>query len=238
MNPLLSIVTGTRNRLTDLCRLLRSLQTCSASADWELIVSDASDVQLNADAVYILAAYGVRIIREQPRLGCTKGYNAAFKKATGKWVIWLNDDCEVLPGYDVNAIRFMESNPAIGLGALYYSEPGLPYHINQCCYGMDYANFGIILRSLGEQVGWFDEDIVMYGNDNSLAYRVMLAGAGIAGIPDARVFHHSTKDHHRLENNNQAFRVEQAELLKSKYGPRVAEMKAVYEKTRAKLVLV
>lgn len=43
-------------------------------------------------------------------------------------MIWLNDDAEVQPRYAREAITFMEAHPQIGLGALYYSENGCPYH--------------------------------------------------------------------------------------------------------------
>jgi GT2 family glycosyltransferase len=203
--------------------------------DYEIVVSDASDVPLETQEVATDATWPkIRILPERPRLGCTKGYNRAFSAAGGRWVIWLNDDCEVMPGYAETAINFMQSHPEIGLGALYYADAGTGegFHINRCMFGMIYANFGIISRKFGNAIGWFDEDIVMYGNDNSLAYRVLMAGAGIAAIPDARIFHHSTRDAHRIENNNEAFRHQQADLLRAKYEPHLAQMREVYERCR------
>lgn len=227
MNPVLSLVTGTRNRPQDIQRLVASIRA-HTPMPWELVVSDASDEPVGE--------FGdrVRIIPERPRLGCTKGYNVAFRAATGKWVIWLNDDCTVMPGYAEAAIRTMEANPQFGLGALYYADAGTGqgYHINECEFGMIYANFGIISRELGEQVGWFDEICEMYGNDNSLAYRVLMAGKGITGIPEARIFHHSTQDAQRIANNDYAFRHYQANLLWDKYRPYLADMRKAYEQAR------
>lgn len=224
MTPELSIVTGTRNRPAELHRLIASIYD-HTDLDWELIIADASD-----DPV-VSKSKNVIVIPERPRLGCTAGYNVAFRRARGKWVMWLNDDCEVTPGYADLAIRFMENHATIGLGAFYYSDPNHSgFQVNKCCYGMLYANFGILLRTLGVEIGWFDEDLKMYGNDNSLAYRVLLAGKGIAAIPDAKVIHHSTPDRHRIENNDMTFRVAQAELLKAKYGPHLARMRQVYDR--------
>lgn len=229
---MLSLVTGTRNRPDDFRRLVDSIER-HTPMKWELVVSDASDTPIQNEPVATDETWPkIRVIPERPRLGCTVGYNRAFRKARGRFVIWLNDDCEVMPGYATAAIDFMEAHPEIGLGALYYADPNHQgFRVNTCMFGMIYANFGILRRQLGNQVGWFDESVEMYGNDNSLAWRVLMAGKGIAAIPDARILHHSTNDAHRVENNNYAFRHTQAELLRVKYEPHLAEMRATYERT-------
>ncbi len=195
MIPKLSIVTGTMNRQESFLRLLNSIVE-HTSVSWELVVSDASDEPYN-----LQLPENVKVLPERPRLGCVQGYNRAFRAATGEWVIWLNDDCEVLPDYAGAAIRFMEANRQIGLGAIHYSEDGGPFHINSA-WGCIYANFGIFQRSLGSGLGYFDEDLQMYGCDNSLTLRVLLAGYGVAGIADSRVIHHSVKDDHRTMNQS------------------------------------
>lgn len=223
----LSLITGTRNREADLQRLILSIVRFTP-VPWELIISDASDQPIHTPVMQ-----NIIVLPERPRRGCTYGYNAAFNYALGEWCLWLNDDCEVTAGYAENAIAFMESHPDIGLGALYYSDPNHSgWRVNQCSFGMDYANFGIIRREFGDQIGWMDDDLVMYGNDNSLTYRTLLAGKGIARIPNAFIVHHSTKDEARTQNNDQAFREAQAELLKRKYGPHLPLMRSVYERCR------
>lgn len=226
--PVLSLVTGTRNRQVSLNRLVISIQK-HTPLDFELIISDASDEPISTDGFPL----NVRVIPERPRRGCSSGYNIAFHYAVGEWCIWLNDDCEVTPGYATTAIQFMERNPEIGLGALYYSDPNHSgFKINKCSFGMTYANFGILKRSLGDNVGWFDDEITMYGGDNSLTYRVLMAGKGIAGISDARIIHHSENDPERAVNNHMPFRIAQADYLKSKYLPYLAQMRATYERTK------
>lgn len=200
--------------------------------DWELVVSDASDDSVSSVVLPSRIWNRVRLIPEKPRLGCTKGYNVAFRQASGEWVMWINDDCEVDPGYAETAIEFMRSHPEIGLGAFYYSDPNhIGWKVNTCMFGMLYANFGILSRKLGDKVGWFDEDLTMYGNDNSLTYRILMAGKGVAAIPNARIIHHSTKDAHRIENNNYGYRQQQGDLLRAKYTPHSAAMRAVYHRT-------
>lgn len=234
MKPVLSLVTGTRNRPSDFRRLVDSIEA-NTPMEWELVVSDASDTPIENESVATDQTWPrIKIIPERPRLGCTAGYNRAFRKARGEFVLWLNDDCEVMPGYAEHAIRFMEQHPEIGIGALYYADAGTreTFHVNRCAFGMLYANFGILRRELGNQVGWFDEELTMYGNDNSLTYRVLIAGKGVAGIAEARIFHHSTRDAHRVENNDETYRHAQADLLRAKYGPYLGQMREVYERAR------
>lgn len=224
----LSIVTGTRDRPDCFRRLLLSIVR-HTQVPYELIVADASSVPYDVP----LKPANIVWLPETPRLGMVKGYNRAFAAASGKWVIWLNDDCEVLPGYDTAAIDFMEANPKIGLGALYYIEKSLPkstFHVNTFL-DMLYANFGIIRRELGKELGWFDEDLTMYGSDNSLTFKCLLAGHGVTAITGSKVIHHGHMDDQRRENMR-GQRVD-AKHVMNKYMHRIDDMRAVYRQTRS-----
>jgi GT2 family glycosyltransferase len=212
MTPTLSLVTGHVNRHESLERLIASIKK-HTTVEWQLVIADASDEPYKTFDPRIV------VIEEKPRLNCVQGYNQAFHKAKAQWIIWLNDDAEVTEGYDVAALSFMEEHPEIGIGALHYCEPehDVPYHVNSAWGEAIYANFGIINKATGEYVGWFDTDLAMYGNDNSLAFRVLLAGRGIADIPGARIIHHSVQDHTRLEN--QRHKLSDNEKLIEKYWP-------------------
>ncbi len=223
MTPKLSLITGTYNRPSQCERLIASVLK-HTTTPFELIISDASDVPLRVEA-----DERVRLLEERPRVGHCKGYNRAFRAAQGEWLLWLNDDAEVIAGYDVEAIAFMESHPNIGLGALHYSENGGAWHVNSS-WNVLYANFGIFRKSLGEQVGYFDEDIHMYGADNSLAFRVLLRGFGIADIPKARILHHSEADAVRAEN--QKTRLRDNGVLTKKYMPLRAMWTSAFNKHR------
>lgn len=226
MESVLSIVTGTRNRHEDLCRLVFSV-VHNTAVPYELIIADASDGAL-FDSRPMWFSDSIIVVPERPRKGFSAGYNAAIGHASGEFIIWLNDDAEVLPGYDTAASAFMEANPQIGLGALYYQERGGVFHVNAYFGDMTYANFGIMRRDFFNEIGGFDEDLPMYGSDNAIAFKVLLAGKGIAGIPDARIIHHATDDVHRRENDDYGQRCRDAEILADKYGPHMEEMKATY----------
>jgi len=229
--PELSIVVGTRNRPEGFRALVDSIEAHTPMS-WELVVSDASDIPIDEQEVATDVTWPkIRIIPERPRLGHVKGYNVAFKACRGKWVLWLNDDVEVMSGYAENAIRFMEDNPHIGMGAIYYDErPHQDFHINYA-WGMPYANFGILRRSFGNKLGWFDEDFEMYGADNAFTFQVLLAGMGIAGIPNSRVHHNVVNDPARQENQTQAAHFRATDILEAKYRRKLPELLQLYEQT-------
>lgn len=233
--PLLSLVTGTYNRPASLKRLIYSIIENSA-VDWELLIADADGKafpwhQPSRGIWVIPDGDGVGPFHTPTPMGHTKGYNRCFQLARGQWVIWLNDDAEVEPGYDTNAIHFMEVHRSIGLGCLYYREQRIngftPYHINRF-RDMLYANFGILSKQWGDKIGWFDEAFPMYGADNSIAFRTLLAGKGIAGISNARVVHHSEQD--ELRESNQHMRQIASTLFQTKYGAHMHEMQRTFKK--------
>jgi GT2 family glycosyltransferase len=208
----LSIVTGKVEREFEFKRLVASILEHTKIASWEFVVADASLEAYEADHP------NIRVIHENPRQTHSRGYNMAFKAARGEYILWLNDDAEVCEGYDTEAVKFMEAHPKIGLGCLHYSEPasGIPFHVNSA-WGCLYANFGIFKKSIGEEVGYYDEDLVMYGADNSFALKILMADYGIADIPSARIIHHSKQDNIRAAN--QAHRLVDNRTLSAKYMP-------------------
>lgn len=208
---MLSLVTGTLNRPEGFRRLLDSI-IANTSIAWELVVGDAT----NPQSYTLDVPDNVVVLHENPRLGHSKGYNAAFRACRGEWIIWLNDDAEVCPNYDIEAINFMVNHPKIGLGALHYSQNNAEFHVNSA-WNVIYANFGVFRKSVGEEIGFFDEDIVMYGADNSIVFRMLLAGYGVADIPNAKIMHNPVNDQVRRENQEGRHRDNM--MLQAKYMP-------------------
>jgi GT2 family glycosyltransferase len=220
---LLSIVTGTRNRLDDLRRLLTSIER--QKVDWQFIVADASDMPVRLDSARGI----IRILPERPRLGYTKGYNRALREADGDFVMFVNDDCVLEDECAATAIAYMQDHAQIGLGCIAYREPpNQSNYIVNAYMGLPYANFGILRREFGNEIGWFDEDFEMYGSDNSIAFRTLYARKGIASIPGARITHFATDDAHRRDNNNYQVRLKEAEALRAKYEPYIDFFTSIY----------
>lgn len=218
----LSLVTGTLDRPGEIRRLVDSVLR-HTECEFELIVADASAKPM------VAGDPRVRVMHEKPRLGYVKGYNRAFREAKGEFVLWLNDDAEVLPGYDTKALGFMESHPHIGLGCLSFSDRLWPREFMVCRFwGIPYANFGIIRRELGDRLGWFWENLQMYGSDNAITFEVLLAGYGVAGIDGALIHHHRPDD--AVREANQAGRKQDNWILQERYQPRLHELRWLYRR--------
>ena len=214
MNPEITIVVGTRNRPEAFERFAKSVFEC-ASLKTQLIVTDASDeLGYSTDCLCHFDNEQPRkrmvecdLIHEKPRLGTLKGYNVAFRKATGKYACWLNDDCELEPGWDKISIDYMDANPKIGIGAIYFLDrcdnQWQKMYSVQSFHGMHYANFGIVRKTVGDQIGWFDERIGnrMYGCDNSICLNcLVMTGMAVVPIPGCKVKHWRENDAARSQN--------------------------------------
>jgi GT2 family glycosyltransferase len=249
----LSIVTGTRRRPDEYARFIASVRkTVPDNISYEIVVGCAND-DVNPDKSYVQPAPDIVATYQRPRLGMLRGYNNTFSHCSGEFVVWFNDDVECLSGWAENALSFMRANPSVGMGAIYFldrlhnkkdwtqyngpdprqmsnaerAEWGWTTTFNiQDLYGLTYANFGILRRLLGEEVGWFPTNIgKMYGSDTAFSWEIMSRGLAVVGIPDARVLHYRTRDDERSQNYEliQSDR----ELFDSAWLPRVEELRAI-----------
>jgi GT2 family glycosyltransferase len=218
MSAEVAIVTGTRHRYHGLQRLVASVNK-TASVSTEIVIADASDDMLYVEfPITNSCIKSIEIFHEFPRIGPTRGYNIAFRKAAGskpRYVVYVNDDCEMVAGWDRIAIDFMDQHAEIGLGAIYFRDPGGPWNFQTLAWKggkMCYANMGIYRREVGEQVDWFDErevfvpalgrieSLKFYGNDTSGGLKVLEAGYGVVPIPGCKIDHHREPDLVRQEN--------------------------------------
>jgi GT2 family glycosyltransferase len=202
VNPKISIITGTMNRPKAWGRFIASVYA-TMQVPFEVIVADAS-----GDPRYVQEAQNVRVLVERPRLGHVRGYCAAFKQARAPWVCWFNDDVQLILGWDIAAITFMQANRDCGIGAIYFKDQAYrntsPHYCLQSLHGLTYANFGFLPRSVGEELGWFDEAFWMYGADTDLSFRAVMAGYAVTGIPGCKCLHYRENDFHRKDNHERA----------------------------------
>ncbi len=220
---ILSIVTGTVDRHASIQTFVDSVRL-NTTVDYELLIVDASRDPINL----IGPPSQARVIREWPRQTYVAGYNKAFAQCRGKYVVWMNDDAEVTPGWDVSAVNFMDAHPEVGLGCLPFRDPGESTFTVRELWNLPYANFGIIRREIGEAVGWFDSDLTMYGSDNSISCKVLIAGHGVAPIKDSKIEHHRFKDTVRFRNQHP--RVVDGRTIIRRYSTQVRRMSRAFWK--------
>lgn len=232
MAPKLSLVVGTLDRPQLLGNLIDSIKK-NTPIEWELIIADAS-IKYPLNTLQNALGSNIKVLSERPRLGHVKGYNRAFRACSGDWVVWLNDDAIVMPDW-WRCVEVMERNKWIGMGALKFGQ-FMDAFLTFEYQGLPYANFGIINREFGNELGWFDEEVCyFYGGDNSLTFKVFLANKPVTPIPGRHILHVPCADEYRLEN--ELLQAGDGAKLMAKYRTLLPRMLEVHEKFRKKEVI-
>lgn len=222
-SPLASIIVPTHNRPQHLAECLDSIAS-TVNLPHEVICVPVADDEATLALLEARPEANLRIVEQEERQGFVQAANLGFRSARGEWALQLNDDCILMPHAIANAIRFMTA-PAhdgrIGQAAFFHSTPmarnvhqqidveGVRYvvaHVRGLCF----ANFGLVRRSLGEQLGWYDERYTMYGADPDFSLKVWHeAKLEVAPCPGALVRHALLEDerakhdrHHQHDADN------------------------------------
>ncbi|MGA2583061.1 MAG: glycosyltransferase [Tepidisphaeraceae bacterium] len=214
----LSIIIPTCNRCELLGRLLASLKDglqCAA----EIIVVDGASTD-NTSRILDRArdefASRLKIIREETRGGFVRAANIGFRAASGRNMIWLNDDSKPLPGsIDQAVIQIDEAEPSVGFLAMFHRvrttrnvayevrHEGIDYRL---CHvrGTLYANFPIGRRETFERLGFFDEGFYFYGADPDLSLKAWSAGLTVEPAWGVLLDHDEHADARREEDSSRA----------------------------------
>ena len=162
----------------------------------------------------------VEQLRLPANLGYAGGNNAGFRRVQelqAEFVIFLNNDTIVEPGFSAPLVETLRLQPLAGIAApkiYYWDRPDLLWYAGGvvrlstgliCHVGLrqkdapefdrpgstDYATgccFAMRCRDF-EAVGGFDESFAMYAEDVDLSLRVRALGKSIEYVPSSRVWH-------------------------------------------------
>lgn len=123
MSALVTIVTINYNQLSLTCQLLDSLRKVTYPSV-EIIVVDNNSVE---DPTPILSKNypEVKLILSKENLGFAGGNNLGIKSSRGEYVLFLNNDTEVDPGFLEPMVNLFKTNPHAGAASskiLYYNS--------------------------------------------------------------------------------------------------------------------
>lgn len=111
--PLVSIVTINYDHPEVTCLMLDSLRKITYPSIEILVVDNASP---NDDPAIIYKNYPeVKFIQASENLGFAGGNNLAINQTSGKYVLLLNNDTEVTPGFLEPLVDKLEADPTIGV---------------------------------------------------------------------------------------------------------------------------
>jgi GT2 family glycosyltransferase len=222
----LSIVIPTFNRAELLKNCLNSLRE-SVNCAHEIIVIDGGSTDNTAQVLEVAQKQigeSLRVIRESKREGFVKAANKGFRSATGRNMMWLDDDARPLPGAVDEAVAQMDS-AGIDIAFLamfhrWHSTRNVAYETSyqgrmyRLCHvrGTLFANFAIGRRSTFQRLDYFDERYFVSAADADLSLKAWNAGMRIEPAYSVLIEHDEHEDERR-ELDSTAAREDNQKLL-------------------------
>lgn len=212
--PRISVIIPVYGKIEYTLACLRSIATFEPSDPFEVIVVD--DASPDNTATILAAVSGLRVINNEKNLGFVGSCNAGATAARGEYLIFLNNDTQVTPGWSEALLRCFERHPDAGIagsqlvypdgrlqeaGAWVFADasswnigrftsrknPALRY-----ARTVDYVSGAslAIPRDLFESLGGFDTRFAPgYYEDTDLAFSARAAGRSVWYVPDSIVVH-------------------------------------------------
>jgi glycosyltransferase involved in cell wall biosynthesis len=226
-NPLVSIVVPTAGReaiirgqkTSYLAMCVESIKARSTYRNYEIVVVDNDD--LSEEQIQLLDRHKVRRITFSEPFNLASKMNLGGAKAEGEYLLFLNDDIEVIaPDWIETMLGYAQQPEIGGVGARLYFPDGRLQHVGVTIldgnpghpfYGSPgenpgYFNSNIVARNYAavtgacfmtkaevfQEVGGFSEAFPLNYNDVDLCLRIGAQGYRIVYAPDARLYHHES----------------------------------------------
>jgi GT2 family glycosyltransferase len=139
-----SIIIGTHNNCVYLRRALATLFDCTPPGFELIIVNNASEDETDA-LLQSLSYPHLKVITNRANRGFAAFNNQGLRLATRPYVLFLNDDVELTPGWLEPLIDMLDRHPEVGAvgsrllypdgriqhdGKMFLQRDLLPYHVN------------------------------------------------------------------------------------------------------------
>jgi hypothetical protein len=111
--PLVSIITVNYNQSAVTIEFLESMRHCTYP-NFEIWVVDNASPTDNPEIIKEKFP-DIHFIRTEKNLGFAGGNNVAVRKASGKYLLFINNDTEIEPGFLEPMVELLENNPKIGM---------------------------------------------------------------------------------------------------------------------------
>lgn len=240
--PVVSVIIPTYGQIQFTLRCLASIQTHPPIVPIEVIVVD--DAFPGTESACLTRVPGIRLLRNELNLGFIRTCNAAAGTARGAFVLFLNNDTQVLPGWLDRMVEVFVARPDAGIvGSKLIGEDGTLREAGAILwkdgsawnYGLggdpdapefnyareaDYCSGASLLvrRTVFLGMGGFDEKYVpAYCEDSDLSFRLRETGLKTYYQPRSEVIHFEGVSHGRdLTRGVKAFQVtNQARFLET-----------------------
>lgn len=204
MTSLITVVTGTYNRLDLLQRMIASARVSvprGIALDFVIVDGGSRD----GTQAWCKAQRDVTLIEHGELRGAIRAFCDGAKAATGDFVVLANDDVRFIGDSLLRAAIHIETHPSCGAVAFEDDRPSPGYEgsgfkvqtmqaiaHDDTVVSVVYAQVGMYRRWLGDECGWWGaDDPIMskghtYGADNWLSARIWECGFTVDHVPNAR----------------------------------------------------
>jgi GT2 family glycosyltransferase len=228
--PVVSIIIPVFNRWAYTARCLRALADNTRDVAHEVIVIDNASSDETARALPEAAATGaLRALRNGANLGFARASNQGAALATGRFLLFLNNDTEPHPGWAAAMVAEMQRDPAVAIvgskllypdGTIQHAgvrfayavwQPIMPFHVDSrqpasvasARRELDAVTAACMLvrPEVFHALGGFDEGYVNGYEDVDLCLEVRSRGHKVVFTPASVVTHHESVSEGRFDSS-------------------------------------
>lgn len=216
----ISIIIPTRDNVRMLSRCIRSIESKTQWRNYEVVVVD--NQSFNSETKNYLSSLSHKVLPFPEAFNFSRILNHAVKECAGDYLLFLNDDTEVISPDWLGVMLGICQQKEIGVvGAkLLYRDHRIQHvgvvlglggpagHVLRGFSRHTWRQFGIasdmrncsavtaacmmVRRDVFEEVQGFDETLAVAYNDVDFCLRVREAGYRIVVTPDAELYHHES----------------------------------------------
>lgn len=205
MIPIISLVSGTYNRLALLTAMVQSFRdNLLPGMAYEIVLVDGGSTDGTIE--WAKAQTDIKLIEDGALLGAISAFTRGAHAASGKYVLLSNDDVQFKPGSVLPAIVHLENVTTCGAVAFkdnrrvnstydttVYKTLQMEGNLNGRRYGIIYAQVGLFRSWLGKRCNWWqgehDEMLgaAVYAGDNSLSAQIWHYGYTVDEVSECIV---------------------------------------------------
>jgi GT2 family glycosyltransferase len=209
MKPSVSFIILTHNDVNMATNAIMSIKKLRTKYNYDIFVVDNGSKD-DTPKIIKKKFKDIKVIKLAKNIG-TAAYDAAVKKADGKYIYFTGCDIEVKSNMLDKLAEFLEKNTDVmqatpkyinfykrnktDLGGTWLSRSFYSGTFKNDTLGnknieIPYVGTGLIRKSIIEKFGYlFDNDYFFYGEDVDLGMRIRLLGYKIYYIPESIVYH-------------------------------------------------